>query len=188
MLIGLAALVNLLYGGLVGAIFFATGLIIICSLKLNLFTGKMGAILKQETTIPLVLMMLLGNLIGVGIVIFIAQSLANYELIKDAARELMDARVPVAWYKLLARGILCGLCVEAAVEGFKKVANPIVVLLPTALFILIGAHHCIADFAYYLVCGTPWQFVQILEVLVGNVIGGLLFAVSSGYIADQGNP
>ena len=46
MLIGLAALVNLRYGGLVGAIFFATGLVIICSLKLNLFTGKMGAILK----------------------------------------------------------------------------------------------------------------------------------------------
>ena len=103
--------------------------------------------------------MLLGNLIGVGIVVLMSYSLANYELIKDAARDLMDARVSVIWYQLLARGILCGLCVEAAVEGFKKVANPIVVLLPTALFILIGAHHCIVDFAYYLVCGTPWQFV-----------------------------
>lgn len=47
LILGVAALVNLMYGGLIGAIFFALGLVTICVLELNLFTGKMGVVLNK---------------------------------------------------------------------------------------------------------------------------------------------
>jgi formate/nitrite transporter FocA (FNT family) len=47
-IIGLGAAANLLIGGLPGAVIFSFGLLMICALQYDLFTGKIGATILGE--------------------------------------------------------------------------------------------------------------------------------------------
>ena len=106
--------------------------------------------------------------------------LANYETASLNAFNLIDGRLEVPWYFIVGRGALCGMLVEAAVESYNRLKNPLTVIMPTALFIMIGAHHCIADFGYWIYSDkSAIELLQIFEVFCGNIIGGLLFAIAS---------
>lgn len=110
----------------------------------------------------------------------LGMTLKSYDTMANTAFSIIDGRLEVSWYFIIARGMLCGICVEAAVEGYKKLNNPLVVLLPTTAFVLLGAHHCIADFGYWIYSDrSVIELLQIFEVFCGNIIGGLLFAIAS---------
>ena len=52
MMIGLAGLLNLYFGGgLLGALAFGLGLLSVCALQLDLFTGKIRAVLDEKISI-----------------------------------------------------------------------------------------------------------------------------------------
>ena len=69
-MIGIAGLVYLLVPlTWVAAILFSIGLIIICMMQYNLYTGKIGYI-KSYKDIPIMLKYILGNFIGVLLVSF----------------------------------------------------------------------------------------------------------------------
>lgn len=50
-MIGVGAIINLIVGGIWGAIFFSLGLMTIIYFKFNLFTGKAGLLMTREISI-----------------------------------------------------------------------------------------------------------------------------------------
>lgn len=81
---------------------------------------------------------------------------------------------------LFVLGIFCGLLMYAAVEGYKRVQNPLILCFCVAVFILCGFEHCIADMFYYSLAGG-WNgdvIVRILVITVGNSLGGMLLPLA----------
>ena len=64
-MIGLAGLLYLYIGGALGAFAFGLGLLSVCALKLDLFTGKMRAFWNREISIKELCIVFLGNIVGI---------------------------------------------------------------------------------------------------------------------------
>ena len=56
--------------------------------------------------------------------------------------------------------------------GYKKIQNPLIVVLPVMVFILIGAEHCVADMFYWLEIRRPFTIIPLLVITLGNAVGG----------------
>ena len=178
-MIGLGALANILVnGGWLGALLFATGLFSICVNQYQLLTGQFYRLYRKEhkvfdnfifNIVELTLMFLCNSL---GIVVIALFS----KLIKidtTTAVAIVNARNARLWYQHIAAGIICGVCIQIAVQNYKKDKSAIGVILPVMVFILTGSEHCIADLFYYIVGnGTKW--IQIFEVILGNLLGATL--------------
>ena len=183
MMIGLAGLLNLYLDGVKGALAFGLGLLTVCVLQLDLFTGKMRAFLYGEISIYELCKVFAGNIVGILIVVLLGMSLSSYDRLVDAARSIMAARAELTFGIVFIRAILCGICVQMAVDMYNKGGKyPILAMLPATAFVLLGCNHCIAD-SLYLVYSESWgQILQIFEAICGNVIGAILFVVASSGI------
>lgn len=95
------------------------------------------------------------------------------------AQEIILARYARVWYEHILAGILCGVCIQIAVQSYQKERDNLSVILPVMVFILIKSEHCIADFFYYLVC-KQMPFNYILCVFLGNFIGASLILLCNG--------
>lgn len=150
----------------IGAILFAVGLIVICYLNYNLYTGKVGYITSYKD-IPFLLKCIFGNLIGV---IFVA--LCNNI---DTTTLIMN-KLTVPLYITLLKGIFCGFLMYVSVDIFKKYKNVIGICYCVPAFILAGFEHSIADM-FYICCSNVFTIevlIFILIVIIGNAIGALL--------------
>jgi formate/nitrite transporter FocA (FNT family) len=78
MMIGLAGLLNLSLGGIPGAIAFGLGLLAVCKLQLDLFTGKMGAFLDKKISIKELLIVFAGNFAGILLIAILGMFLSAY--------------------------------------------------------------------------------------------------------------
>ena len=64
----------------------------------------------------------------------------------------------------------------AAVDGFKKKGNPLILFVCVSVFILCGFEHCVANMFYFSLAGV-WSGKAVLYLLLmtlGNSAGGLL--------------
>lgn len=179
MMIGLGAILNLQLGDILGACFFSLGLLTVCVLQLDLFTGKFSTILRKEMKPVYLFTILGGNLLGIVIMIGLACALPNFTNIRAGAQAIMEQRAQLSWFILIARGVICGMCVQMAVDMWKKYQHPICAMMPIAAFVILGGAHCIADTFYWILGGQMRQIVQIFEVIGGNVIGAMFFVVAS---------
>lgn len=183
--IGLAGLLNLYFGGgLFGAIAFGLGLLIVCALQLNLCTGKIRQVIFTELSIKNWLIIFCGNILGVAFITLLATYTINNSSMHDTAIQIMDNRLNLNWFIIIVRGVLCGLCVQIAVDMFKKatVPHPFLAMLPASAFVLLGANHCVADAFYLIYSGHFGQWYQIILAAFGNVIGAGLFVVANSDI------
>lgn len=75
MMIGLAGLLNLYLNGILGALAFGLGLLSVCALQLDLFTGKIRARINKQISLLQLGIVLLGNIFGIificGLTIFL---------------------------------------------------------------------------------------------------------------------
>lgn len=173
MLIGLGALVNISVGGWLGALLFATGLLTICINKYQLVTGQFYRMYRDKNilfNLSEILLIFICNLLGVLVIAIITKLL---KLDCSMAQEIILARQARIWYEHILAGILCGICIQIAVQSYQKERDNLSVILPVMVFILIKSEHCIADFFYYLVC-KQIPFNYILCVFLGNFIGASL--------------
>lgn len=106
--IALAAALYLTVGGIGGAALFSVGLLTICRFGFKLYTGQIGKIGKRVKAHEL-LLMLVGNLTGCC-AIFI------FNIQVDRLNLMLRFSTPLVYAFLLA--VVCGICVEAAVEEF----------------------------------------------------------------------
>lgn len=189
-MIGLAGLLYLYIGGALGALAFGLGLLSVCALRLDLFTGKMRAFWNGEISIKELCIVFLGNIVGILFIAGCGTFLNFANQFTDASQIIMSARLGLPFGTILIRGIICGICVQMAVDMWKQGierndTHPFLAMLPATAFVLLGCNHCIADTLYLVYSGAWSQILQIFEALVGNFIGATLFVIASSGIPSR---
>lgn len=163
----------------IGASLFSTGLFVICTNGLHLFTGKVCYVCQNDRTFALTLPVIwVGNLIGTGGVALIVV-LSRAKGLAEKAASICEVKANDSMLSLFLLGILCNVFIFIAVDGFKnnqhEIAKYAAIFLGVVGFILCGAEHCVADMFYYHVAGV-WSADMIIRILVitaGNVVGGV---------------
>lgn len=193
LLIGLGGFVNLYCNlkfnqPIAGAIFFTMGLIFVCFLGCNLFTGKAGYVFENKLSYTLdVLIMILGNFIGASIIglIFMYVNDLDKTLLSNFINNKIATNTSTLSYGILFfKSVLAGVFVFFAVEAFKKFTSPVAkiigVILSIGTMVLIGAEHSVAN-CFYFVASSPlvsasnaiFVLPSLLVSIIGNVIGSL---------------
>ena len=175
------------WGLFVGALLFPVGLITICFLGFNLYTGKIGLVFRKNTnktkisTVEWLLWILLGNAAGaflLGISIYPETlrdtAFSSTVIATGKARETIDPTT------LFVKSILCGALVYLAVFFFKesqsvfgKVCG---IIVPISFFVFAGHQHCVANMFYMAAsgCWSTASLVSLLLCICGNSFGALL--------------
>ena len=170
-------------GQIFASALFSIGLILVCTLGLQLYTGKVGVVfddrdnLKQNAiNLPI---MLAGNAIGafaLGIIchfIFVnVPEIANRILAISLGKTNSTT--------VFLQGIFCGALVYIAVYFFKNLQNYamkiIGIITAVTLFVYCGFQHCIANM-FYFGMAFNWNIDMLwnlLIVIATNSIGALL--------------
>ena len=170
-------------GQIFASALFSIGLILVCTLGLQLYTGKIGVVFDdreklKENAINLPIM-LVGNAIGafaLGIIChFIFMDVPDI-----AVRILKISEGKTGSDTVFLQGIFCGALVYIAVYFFKNLQNyamkVIGIITAVTLFVYCGFQHCIANMFYFGMAfnwniGMLWN---LLIVIVTNSVGALL--------------
>ena len=167
LLVALGVAVNLSLGPPLGPFLFAFGLLGICVLEANLFTGKAGY-LWRENPIQLTQILFL-NLIS-GYAYGVLLSFMNPEY-SDKAYNLIDSW-SWSWAYFLS-SFFCGIIMFLCVELYKR-KNILGIILGVPIFIFCGFQHSIANIIY-LGLANSFSFVIIL-CIVGNLLGSIFIS------------
>ena len=167
---------------------FSIGLILVCVLGLQLYTGKVGVVFDNreklvENAINLPIM-LVGNAIGAFALGILCHFIFNN--VPDIANRIgaiADAKIDYANHNVFLEGIFCGALVYIAVFLFKNLENwgmkIISIITAVTLFVYCGFQHCIANM-FYFAMNFDWvnwnvNFLwNILIVILLNSVGALL--------------
>ena len=176
LLIGLGNYALLKLGNPIGPVIFALGLLGVCYMGLNLFTGKCG-FLFQDKIKPLDLFLILVfNLIG-GYLFGLAFSVADPEVMKNAITKVGTWQITWAFF---IKSVLCGIIMYIAVYMYRK-GTPLGIIYGIPLFIFCGFQHCIANIIT-LGAARTWHWslllcflgkkisIDIINIIINNLI------------------
>ena len=171
-------------GGLIFAsALFSVGLILVCVLGLQLYTGKIGVVFDDrdnlaENAINLPIM-LVGNAIGAFVLGILCHFIfMNVPVIDNRIAAIALAKTDST--DVFLQGIFCGALVYIAVYLFKNLQNwgmkIIGIVTAVTLFVYCGFQHCIANMFYF---GMAFEFdlpvlFNLLVVILTNSVGALL--------------
>lgn len=163
---------------IIGALLFSVGLFAICTMKFNLFTGKVCYALNNgfDYNINLILIWV-GNLIGTFLVGFL-ESFTSLD-IQQKAIKLCEAKLDQSLLSAFILAFFCNILIYLAVEGFSSnkdsLGKYLSILFGVVVFIMCGFEHCVANMYYFSVAGM-WSIQTIMCILImtiGNALGGL---------------
>lgn len=165
-LISLGNFALLKLGNPIGPIIFAFGLLGVCYLGQNLFTGKCGFLIAdkikpRDLFIILVVNMLAGYLAG------LIYSNTDTTIIEPAMAKVSSWDFSLAFF---LKSFFCGAIMYLAVMMYKK-GTPLGILFGVPLFIFCGFQHCVANIVTLGVAST--FSITIILCIVGNFIGSL---------------
>ena len=162
---------------------FSVGLILVCVLGLQLYTGKIGVIFDNreklvENAINLPIM-LVGNAIGAFALGIICHFIfMNIPEVNDRIIAILEGKT--ASDTVFLQGIFCGALVYIAVFFFKNLENYgmkiIGIITAVTLFVYCGFQHCIANM-FYFGMAFNWNINMLwnlLIVILTNSVGALL--------------
>lgn len=167
---------------IVGAFMFSLGLFAVCTLKYNLFTGKVGYLFCNDvkTYLPWCLMVWVGNLIGSIIVAELVRLTRVAPGIIEKSTKLVQVKADDTLISLFVLGIFCNIMVVHAVDQYlnnpHEIGKYLGIVMSIMVFILCGFEHCIADM-FYIQMTRMWNSQTIIALIVitlGNVLGGIL--------------
>ena len=166
LLISLGSFILLKIGDTMGPFLFAFGLLGVCVLGLNLFTGKCGYLIEDKIKIVDLLLILITNLIF-GYAIGVIFSLFDETVAINAASKV--AAWSFSWAFFL-KAVMCGIIMYLAVELYRR-GTVLGILIGVPLFIFAGFQHSIANVITMGVATTfDWS---IIIAIVGNFVGSL---------------
>ncbi len=167
LLIALGNYALLKLGSPIGPVIFAFGLLGVCFLGLNLFTGKCGFLFEDRLSWKDLTFILLVNLAS-GYIFGLIFRLADPSLIEAASAKV------TSWdfsFSFFIRSFLCGVIMYLAVKMYKK-GTPLGILFGIPLFIFCGFQHCIAN---VITMGVAASFSwSLLIAVLGNFLGSLV--------------
>lgn len=167
---------------IVGAFMFSLGLFAVCTLKYNLFTGKVGYLFCNDvkTYLPWCLMVWVGNLVGSIIVAELVRLTRVAPGIIEKSTKLVQVKADDTLISLFVLGIFCNIMVVHAVDQYlnnpHEIGKYLGIIMSIMVFILCGFEHCIADM-FYIQMARMWNSQTIIALIVitlGNVLGGIL--------------
>ena len=167
LLIALGDCALLKLGQPLGPFLFALGLLGVCYMGQNLFTGKCGFLFADHIPLGDLLLILVGNL-AAGWVFGWIFSVADPSLMAPAAEKTAAWEFSLPFF---VRACLCGVVMYVAVLLYRK-GTPLGILFGIPLFIFCGFQHCIAN-VITLGVARAWDWSLPLAV-VGNFAGSLV--------------
>lgn len=166
LLISLGNYALLKLGEPIGPIIFALGLLGVCYMGLNLFTGKCGFLFQDKIKITDLLIILVVNLIA-GYLLGLLYSTVDTVVFDNAVAKVATWDITFAFF---VKSLLCGIIMYIAVYMYKK-GTPLGIIFGIPLFIFCGFQHCIANIITLGVART-FDF-SILICILGNFLGSL---------------
>lgn len=172
---------------------FGIGLVAICFLKAELFTGNcLSTIIpvydkKASFTdiIPAWILCILGNMIGIafiGFLFIIAQQ--GSPLMETYLKPLVENKLTFTYLPLFIKAILCNFIVCIAAYAGLVLKNDtsriILILFFVCAFVISGLEHSIANAGFFTMGFTQYGFaldwsmlfIHMLLSILGNIIGG----------------
>lgn len=162
---------------IVASFLFGLGLFTIINFELNLYTGKIGYLSKENW--KEVFLTLIGNFIGTNLFAFLVLQTRLAEKLKDAVAPAVALKLSDNLLSTFILGIFCGILMYIAVGTFKKLPNilgTLAVFLCVAVFILAGFEHCVANMFFFALSSSPADYLlPLLVTVAGNSLGGIAF-------------
>ncbi|MBQ3436273.1 MAG: formate/nitrite transporter family protein [Bacilli bacterium] len=165
-LISLGNYALLKLGNPIGPVIFALGLLGVCYLGQNLFTGKCGFLFADKIKVLDLVIILLINLVA-GYLFGLLYSITDPEVYKAAIAKVASWDFSLAFF---IKAFLCGTIMYIAVAMYRK-GTPLGIIFGIPLFIFCGFQHCIANIITLGVARTfDWSIVL---AIIGNFVGSL---------------
>lgn len=167
-----------------GALFFCVGLFMVCTLGLNLYTGKVCDLPgKPVSYVGFLVLVWLGNLVGAEIVALLLKATRVGAALSEKAAGLCAVKTGDSLLSLFVLGIFCNILIYVAVESYLSNPHPLGKYLGmffgVTVFILCGFEHCVADMFYFALGGWSRRALLCLAVItLGNAVGGVLFPLA----------
>ena len=167
-LISLGCYVLLKIGTPIGPFLFSLGLLSICYLNMNLFTGKCGFFIEDKIPIKKIIQILCVNIIA-GICAGVFIRLADPSLIELAQNKVNNWSISISFF---IQSVFCGIIMFIAVAMYRK-GSVLGILLGVPLFIFCGMQHSIANSVFYGIAGFG-NWIPIWLCALGNWIGAII--------------
>ena len=166
LLISLGNYALLKLGNPIGPVIFALGLLGVCYMNQNLFTGKCGFLIQDKIKIKDLLIILMVNLIA-GYIFGLVFSITDKEVFTNAVEKVSTWELSIPFF---IKSILCGIIMYIAVYMYKK-KTPLGIIYGIPLFIFCGFQHCIANI---ITLGVARTFhLSIIICIIGNFLGSI---------------
>jgi len=166
LLIGLGDYVLLKIGTPIGPFLFAFGLLGVCTLGLNLFTGKCGFLIEDGIKVWDLAIILLMNLVC-GYIFGVLFGVMDAEIVETATAKVSGWNFDWAFF---LRSAACGVIMYLAVDLYRR-GTKLGILLGVPLFIFCGFQHSIAN---AITMGVAVEFSwTILLCVAGNFAGAI---------------
>lgn len=168
----------------IGALLFSVGLFAICTLSLNLFTGKVCYVLDNDADYLLNLPIIwFGNIIGTYLVSLLEHFTRIYPAVHEKATNMCQAKLDDNVISIFFLAVLCNILIYLAVEEYKnnqhEIGKYLGIIFGIVVFIMCGFEHCVANM-YYFSIADMWSLKALLYVFVmtlGNAFGGVLIPI-----------
>ena len=165
-LIGLGNYVLLKIGNPLGPFLFAFGLLGVCYMGQNLFTGKCGFLFEDKIPFKNLMIILLVNLIA-GYLMGLCFSFCDSDVVASSLVKVASWEVSFPFF---IKSIMCGIIMYIAVLLYRK-GTPLGIIFGIPLFIFCGFQHCIANI---ITMGVAKAFHwSIVICILGNFVGSL---------------
>ena len=167
MLIALGDFALLKLGNPIGPVIFAFGLLGVCYMGQNLFTGKCGFLVEDKIKFADLMLILVVNLVA-GYLIGVIFSLIDTQVAASAVTKATSWEISMPFF---IKSIFCGVIMYIAVLMYRK-GTPLGIIFGVPLFIFCGFQHCIAN---VITMGAAQAFsFSIVICVAGNFVGSLL--------------
>lgn len=166
-LISLGNYALLKLGNPIGPVIFALGLLGVCYMGQNLFTGKCGFLIEDKIKFRDLMIILVVNLVA-GYLCGLVYSFADKEIVTNAVSKVATWDFTLSFF---IRSVLCGVIMYIAVFLYRK-GTSLGIIYGIPLFIFCGFQHCIANI---ITLGVARSFHwSIILAILGNFAGSLL--------------
>lgn len=166
-LISLGDYALLKLGNPIGPIIFAFGLLGVCYMGQNLFTGKCGYFIEDKIKALDLFFILFVNLIA-GYIMGLFFSFCDEEIVKVSLEKVANWDISFSFF---LKAFFCGIIMYVAVALYRKKTS-LGILYGIPLFIFCGFQHCIANI---ITLGVARSFhISIFLCIIGNFLGSLL--------------
>lgn len=173
---------------LAGAFLFSVGLFTICTMGLNLFTGKACGLVRDRSGkyLARLAVIWIGNLIGAEAAGLLLSFTRLSEKLIPAAQAVCAAKLAQSPGSTFILAVFCNILIWLAVTGFREIGDPVgkylALILGVTVFVACGFEHCVANM-FYLAMAQLYTGQALLFLLIctaGNVAGAVLIPLLRG--------